>query len=319
MTAEILDLNATERYVKDKQPWVLTVASQMCQAANNEALFTTTVAEIRKDLQVDRALIYRFQPENQGVVLAESVSSGYTPSVGRCLPAIAFGALEQLEYQQQRAIALEDIYQNNLNPYQIKLMERFQVKASLILPILLEKQVWGLLIVQQCSASRQWQEAEISLLHQIVNELTLVLQAVEFCTMSQQQSEPEKVLFKVFEIRVTQGLNRIVAALGSKSSAEVATTLRAEAEVFLTLAESLNLPKFATIARAAIAVLESHSEYAMLIARTALADFQEEQAAVLGEARKPETRGDDQIASSWEGESLQLSSPVQPTITSSII
>ena len=109
--------------------------------------------------------------------------------MGESLNAIAFGAHNRQDYQQQQFVSLPLVYQKAPTPYQLQLLQKFQVKASLSLPILLEGQVWGLLVVQQCSNSRRWQEAEIGLLYQIVTELTLVLQTVEFRTQMQKQAQ----------------------------------------------------------------------------------------------------------------------------------
>lgn len=180
---------ATEEQLKRARQSLLSLASQMRQAPNLDTLFNTTVTEVRQHLQVDRALIYQFQTDNQGVVVAEMIVGGYTPSLRESLNAIAFGAVNRLEYQQQQVVGLNHIYQKALTPYQLQLLQNFQVKASLSLPILLDGQVWGLLVVQQCSTSRQWQQAEISLLYQITTELTVALQSVEFRAQMQKQAQ----------------------------------------------------------------------------------------------------------------------------------
>jgi methyl-accepting chemotaxis protein PixJ len=180
---------ATEQHLKRERQWLLALASKMGQAANIDDLFKTTVTELRKRLQVDRALIYQFQSENQGIVRTELMVAGYTPTLGESLSAIAFGVQNRQDYQQQQVVTLPLVYQKAPSPYQLQLLQKFQVKASLSLPILLEGQVWGLLVVQQCSNSRRWQEAEVSLLYQIVTELTLVLQSVEFRAQMQKQAQ----------------------------------------------------------------------------------------------------------------------------------
>ena len=91
------------------------------------------------------------------------------------------------DYYLQEVIAIEDVNHNHLTPHQKQLLERFQVQASLAIPILLDSylgednayalnNVWGLLIVQQCREPRQWQEEEINLLSQLSGELTRVIQ-----------------------------------------------------------------------------------------------------------------------------------------------
>ncbi len=186
---------ATEQYFQRERQWLLTIASRMRHAVNIDTIFREIVHEIQQHLQVDRTLIYRFESDNEGAVLTEALVNGYTPSFSKKLGAIAFGAENRQDYQQQQPVALDDI--SAVSPYQLQLLKQFQVTASLSLPIFLDKEVWGLLVVQQCSGSRQWQEAEISLLYQIVTELTLTLQSTELRSQLQKQADWERSITKI--------------------------------------------------------------------------------------------------------------------------
>lgn len=153
------------------------VINRMRQAEAFEDLLQTTVAEIRQVLQVDRALIYRFDQATQGCVLAESLIEGYTPSLGESLAAITFGAKQTTDYQQP---VILDESEQVLSPYQRRLLDQFQIKSSVSLPIFVREHLWGLLAVQQCSQTRQWLEVEILLLYQVVSQLQLSLQRLGF-------------------------------------------------------------------------------------------------------------------------------------------
>jgi chemotaxis family two-component system sensor histidine kinase/response regulator PixL len=85
----------------------------------------------------------------------------------------------------------------------------------------------------------------------------------------------------IFEVGVIQRLDEIAAALASAEPAAIATTLRTQSEVFLGLAESLNLPGFGAIAQATIAAIDTHPEDMITIAETALTDFLAGRVAVL--------------------------------------
>lgn len=85
----------------------------------------------------------------------------------------------------------------------------------------------------------------------------------------------------IFEVGVTQGLDQLATAIATGDPEQIATTLRTKAEVFLGLAESLNLPGFKAIAQAVLAGLDNYPEQALVIARVALANFQEARTAVL--------------------------------------
>jgi methyl-accepting chemotaxis protein PixJ len=184
MNPSLLSTSSNETPPENKNSsdlqWVSATAREIRLAADADALFGTTVTEVRQYLKADRVLIYGFQSEAKGLVLAESMMNGYTPTLGETLPPIAFGADNLLDYQQQPAVCLNNIDQQALRPYHRQLLEQFQIKASLSLPILVQNKLWGLLVVQQCSQSRKWQDTEIILLYQIVNELKLRLQGLDF-------------------------------------------------------------------------------------------------------------------------------------------
>ncbi|MBD2432523.1 MULTISPECIES: GAF domain-containing protein [Fischerella] len=73
--------------------WLFTIAKQMRQAEKIDTLLAATVTEVQQYLHADRVLLYQLQSQNQGVVLAESMVNGYTPSLKESLPIIAFGTL----------------------------------------------------------------------------------------------------------------------------------------------------------------------------------------------------------------------------------
>ncbi|WAL61486.1 GAF domain-containing protein [Thermocoleostomius sinensis] len=179
--------------------WLLITTQQLRQAKTIEALLNITVAEVRQHLQVDRVLIFRFQSESQGTVLAESIANGYTPSLKETLPAIAFGAEQPLHYWQLPFVSIEDATKRALTPHQRQLFERFQVMASLCIPIYMGSQLWGLLVVQGCTRPHYWQEAQILLLHQVVAQLQIALQPLE--------SREERQLFDRINDQIRQKVN----------------------------------------------------------------------------------------------------------------
>lgn len=179
--------------------WVFSLINQVHQAENLDVLLQTIVKEVHQHLQVDRALVYRLHTERQGVVVAESLGNGYTPGLEESLPVVAFGAEDAGVYHQQPFVALHQITQQTVAPYQLQLLERFQVKASLSLPIWIEGQLWGLVAVQQCTSARQWQETEILLLRHIVTEMQLQMQPLEFRSQRQQKARMETILAQILE------------------------------------------------------------------------------------------------------------------------
>jgi methyl-accepting chemotaxis protein PixJ len=197
--------------------WFLTMSQRMQLVRNIDALMNETVTEIRHYFQADRVLIYQIQ-DTQGIVLAESMVEGYTPSLGELLPTIAFGAETSIAYQKQPFVALNDVSQAALMPYQSQLLDRFQVKASLSLPISIDDRLWGVLVVQQCVRPRHWTDADVLLLYQIVAELKLNLLPLTF------HNERQALAHMAEHIRQGAAIDRILQT----ATREIQTLLKVE-------------------------------------------------------------------------------------------
>jgi two-component system, chemotaxis family, sensor histidine kinase and response regulator PixL len=90
------------------------------------------------------------------------------------------------------------------------------------------------------------------------------------------------VVQQMFEIGVSQRLDDLQDILSESSDVTIiAAALQEKAEVFLGLAESLNLPGFGAIAKATLQALEQHPGQSLEIAQIALMDFSDGKAAVL--------------------------------------
>lgn len=194
------------RELRYQRKQLSAIAAQMRQMSDLDALLKVFVKVARETLQVDRAIIYRFGAQDTGTIVAESIQRGWTPALGES-PALTCFCFDQPEdYVKHQVVVVEDVNRVDLMPYQHQLLEQLQVKASLSLPIRVSGQAWGLLVVQQCSRTRLWQEVEINLLHQLCLEVTVNLQQSEFSTKLAQQDEAERAIFKVID-RIRRSLD----------------------------------------------------------------------------------------------------------------
>jgi PAS domain S-box-containing protein len=146
------------------------------QTLNLEEVLNTAVAEVRQFLRCDRTLLYRFDPDWSGTVEVESVAPGFTPALGTTIHDTCFQQNKAIQYQQGRIRGINDIYQAGLTPCHVQLLEQFQVRANLIVPILQKDKLWGLLIAYQCTGPRQWQPSEVELLQQLSMQLGIAIQ-----------------------------------------------------------------------------------------------------------------------------------------------
>ena len=162
---------------------------------NLQEILNTTVGEVRQFLNTDRVIIYRFHPDWSGKVVVESCSNGVRKILNLTILDPCFGENHAQLYQQGRLKATADIYTEPLSPCHRNLLTQFQVKANLVVPILLNEdfshnseeelaenspgennQLWGLLIAHHCQGSRQWQNWETEFLRELATQVAIAIQ-----------------------------------------------------------------------------------------------------------------------------------------------
>ena len=233
---------------------VWNITQQMGQVPQIDGVFQVTVNLVREYLQADRVLIFQLDEKGsnniarqEGKIIAEACLPGYLPCLGTSLPAVGFTGERQpasipsmsLEWRNPTPVnntpiainhlspifVCDDIYSLDVNPYQRQLLERFQVKANLSQPIMLDGELWGFLVVQQCAMARHWKEVETYLVSQISLELTLILQRSQFRSQLSRQKEIDLAVTKVVD-KIRQSLN--IEAIFETTTSEVRILLKAD-------------------------------------------------------------------------------------------
>ena len=207
------------RQTAERERAVALVLKRMRETLDLETIFYTTTAELRQAIQCDRALIYQFNADWSGQVMAESVgeqwnavipvqveSSGVNQVVDRANCIVKrFNGTEVLirdTYLQENAGGLyrqksnyccvTDIYQQGYDACYLELLESLQARAYITVPIFCGTHLWGLLATYQNAEPRQWQLAEIQMVFQIGTQLGVAVQQAELFIQIQEQSEELK-------------------------------------------------------------------------------------------------------------------------------
>ncbi|HEY9649349.1 MAG TPA: ATP-binding protein, partial [Coleofasciculaceae cyanobacterium] len=169
---------------------------RMRQTLDISAIFDATTSELRQTLKCDRVAIYQFHPGWSGEFVAESVADNWIRLVyhttSNTIKKLILNTYQKEAtdgtYNHNNYLAITDIYKAGLTPSYINLLEQFQAKAYLMVPIFSGNQLWGLLASYQNSSSRVWREAEINVAVQIGTQLGVALQQVQLLEATQQQS-----------------------------------------------------------------------------------------------------------------------------------
>lgn len=177
------------------------------QSLELHIIFETATQEIRQFLQTDRVCIFKFYPDSNfddGEFVAESVVEGFDSGIAIAVHDHCFGEQFAPYYQQGRVQVVNDIYNAGLSDCHIKILAQFQVRANLIVPLLVGEILWGLLCVHQCSASRSWQKAEIDFVKQIANQLEIAIQQANIYHQLQNELATKENLFQQLSSELNQ-------------------------------------------------------------------------------------------------------------------
>lgn len=225
-------VTASEVFLKDaaeQERRVNEIVLRMRESVDRQTIFATTLEEIRSTLQADRTLVYLFDPDWGGKVVAESVELGWRKVLGACVDDPCFAEQYAQLYKDGRVRAIDNIYAAGLTECYIRQLETMQALSNLVAPILVEGKLLGLLIAHQCSRSRHWHESEINLLRQIAIQLGFTLEQADLFAEKEQARQLAEVISEEQRQRRETLQQQLVELLTQvENAAEGDLTVRAE-------------------------------------------------------------------------------------------
>jgi PAS domain S-box-containing protein len=248
----------TERSLKaqaEREHLMRTVSQRIRRSLKLQDILDASVQEVRDLLGVDRVVVYQFAADMSGTVVAEAVEPGWTVSLGAKIHDTCFQSGGGQDYRQGKTRAIANIYTAGLTDCHLQLLEQFEVKANLIVPILIEVQgenhgshLWGLLVAHQCTGPYEWEAYQLELLDQLTVQIAIAIQQSSIFQQAQNElAERQKaevslrsalaekeVLLKEIHHRVKNNLQIVSGLLELQSQ-----TLK-DSEVIKTLKETQN-------------------------------------------------------------------------------
>lgn len=164
------------RHQTEKERVVAAITQRIRRTLNLEEILNIAVSEVQQLFGCDRILIYRIWPEGTGSVVTEAVVPNCEAILGINFPEEVFPHEYHQLYCQGRIRAISDVQNTKIAPCLVDFLRELEVKAKLVVPLIHGKELWGLLIAHQCSAPRDWQPFEISLMQQLANQLAIAIQ-----------------------------------------------------------------------------------------------------------------------------------------------
>ncbi|NEO60404.1 MAG: GAF domain-containing protein [Moorea sp. SIO4G2] len=237
------------------------VTSQIRQSQELPLILTTAVERVRHFLEVDRLVIYQFDfPYSSSPTALEPAPAAATELGWGCItyeakasdgiPSV-LNVIEQEEclthvpnsthkYQRGSTVAVDDVDKSyNTHNCLLKLLHRHQVRAKLVAPIIVENNLWGLLIAHQCFEPRRWQDSEKNFLQAIAEHLAVAIYQAKLYSQVQQQNN-------TLEQRVIERTQALRDALQAAQAANLA-----KSEFLATMSHELRTPLTCVIGMAA--------------------------------------------------------------------
>ncbi len=234
------------------------ISTQIHQTLDLPLVLQATVEQVQTFLHADRLIIYQFEFAKVDGKVNDKSFDGYA-SRGR----VAYEAIGQSSHSKNGSADLQSVlditeYQDCFDDRQLwdkyrsgmtrsierveleyaknhcmlDLMARSQVQSKLVIPIVVNTELWGLLIAHQCQAPRTWQASETEFLQRISEHLAFAIAQSELYSASlcNTQNLEQRVNERTQELREAV----IVAQTANQSKTEFLALLSHELRTPLT-------------------------------------------------------------------------------------
>ncbi|RZM78583.1 GAF domain-containing protein [Leptolyngbya iicbica] len=153
---------STRHSWSDADPGLRHTLIRLAQSLERDAMVEQVTTDLQHQLQVDRVVLYYFYRQWEGQVTFEALSDPRYSIFGSTGPDECFNDEYAELYLAGRVRAIADIEAEPIADCHRDFLCELQVRANLVVPVLIPTGLWGLLVAHHCQSVRLWSEADIA-------------------------------------------------------------------------------------------------------------------------------------------------------------
>lgn len=176
------------------------------RSLNLDQIMATVTTELRKALECDRVLVYQFEPDWSGSIIAEAVANGWKPCLTfdpedertsffhnalnneHCIVRLEDSgdrpftdthlqdSQGNIWQQDVDYISISDVHTAKFSDCYLKMLEQIDARAYLIIPVYVNNKLWGFLASYQNSKPYEWDAEDIQMAVQVGSQLGVAIQ-----------------------------------------------------------------------------------------------------------------------------------------------
>lgn len=184
------------------------IIAQVHSSFDVQTVLDTTVAELRTVLGCDRVITYRLRSDLTGKVIAESIDAPSRSVLHSEVhdPCVTPEWLEP--YRQGKVSIVNDIYEREMTGCHQDMLIGFDIRSKMMVPIVVEGEIWGLLLTSERDRPRQWRPKEIELVRQLGVQVAIAVQQAQAHERAQseldERRKAEQQLQKLLDVTATK-------------------------------------------------------------------------------------------------------------------
>ena len=236
--------SATSKQVDSLALLLHRMMNRIRQSLELSEILSVTVAEVCDFLGTDRVMVYQFDADESGEVVAESVKGDRLPSLlGQHFPAQDIPGEIRGLYLKTRLRSIVDVSKQQIglspldcletgapldkedtrfrpvDPCHVEYLTAMNVQSSLVVPILYDCRLWGLLVSHHSLPQRMTEES-LQVLQSIADQVSIAIAQATLLQATRLQAQQEATINRVAtllqsmtEIQVQEALEQTVSAL----------------------------------------------------------------------------------------------------------